>query len=102
VEEADPPMTEIVRRPQRDAGGAARLRDARPDRVRTARSEQTSLRITILAGRKCSLNRLGEDVWQLDPKSASGLGSGGAQTDATARFVVVADPDRVDARDAGT
>jgi hypothetical protein len=46
VQEADPPMAQVVRTPKRDPLGAAGLRDRRPQRVRARGREQSRLRVT--------------------------------------------------------
>jgi YHS domain-containing protein len=60
------------------------------------------LRIAVFARREHSLDRLAEHVREVDPEGAPGFGGGGAQADAAARFVVVADRGRVDVRHACT
>jgi hypothetical protein len=45
-------MPHVMRRPEWDAGGAARLRDARTNRISAARCEQAPFRVAILAWRQ--------------------------------------------------
>ena len=95
-------MPQVVWRPERNGGGAARLRDRRPQRVRTRTGEQACTGVAILARAELGLERIGERRVQLHPQRLPRLRRRRAQADAPARLVVVAHERQIDRGDAGT
>ena len=92
VQQRHAPVAQVVRRPERDRERAARLRNRGAQRVGPRCGEQPRVGVAILARRQRRVDGVGEVAGHVDPQRVTRLRRGLAQPDATARFVVVADP----------
>ena len=102
VQQADPPVPQIVRREDWDSGRFAGATDRGAQPIRRAVREWGGLEVAILPWRKARLKRIGKHVRQVDPQSAPGLGCRGPEPQPPFPLVVVADRCQVDGRNPGT